>query len=206
MGQPAPGPIVLPTDVALAVRDTLKGWVPYYLARIDEQLDLDPGTTTPPRSWGVATDMDRWLEETPPALLVVCPGTVGDPERHGDAAAYGAWFRVNVGITAGGATEGGSWDLAGRLGAAVYTTIAQQADMGGLAADTRWGGMNVAETRNRKLVAAEAIALVRVDHIVATRGPLLPRVLPDPPTDPAAQTPTPSLARERVTVRRGNVD
>jgi hypothetical protein len=206
MGQPTPGPIVLPTDVALAVSETLKAWVPYYLARIDEQHDRDPGTTVPPTSWSLATELDRWLEETPPAALVVCPGTVGEPERHGDGASYGAWFRVNIGITAGGATEGGAWDLAGRHGAAVFTTIAQQADMGGLAADTRWGGMNIAETRNRKLMAVEAIALVYVRHIVATRGPLLPRVVPDPPTDQAAETPTPSSARERVTVRRGNVD
>jgi hypothetical protein len=206
MPQPSAGPIVLPTDVALAVKATLEEWVPFYLAEIDEQQGLERCTTKAPGSWNVATDMDRWLEETPPAGLIVCPGTEGAPEKHGPDASYGAWFRVNIGVTAGGATEEGSFDLGGRLGAAVYTTIAQQADIGGLAEDTRWGGMNVAPTRNRKLMAAECIALVHVRHVVATRGPLLPKIAPDPPCDPADLTPDVTDRRVVTTVRSGNID
>lgn len=204
MAVPSPGPIVLTSDVATAVKDTLEQWVPYYLSQIDEQLALDPCTTTPPRSYSVGAEMDRWLEETPPAVLVVCPGTAGDPERHGDDASYGAWFRVNIGITAGGATEEGVHDIGGRLGAAVFTTVAQQGDMGGLAQDTRWGGVNVAPTRNRKMVAAECIALVYVRKIVASRGPLLPRTPPAEPCGPADDVPVPSSHRVRVTAVGGD--
>lgn len=202
--QPDPGPIVLPTDVAMAVKATLEDWVPYYLGVIDEQHALARGTTKVP-SWTVSTDLDRWLEETPPAGLVVCPGTEGDPEKHGPKAAYGAWFRVNIGVTAGGATEEGSYELGGRLGGAVVYALAQQPDMGGLAMDTRWGGVQIAPTRNRKLMAAELPGLVYVHRIVETRGPLLPPLTPpDPPTGDPAAFPQPSDVRVRAIVTRGD--
>lgn len=178
---PDPGPIVLPTDVADVVRNTLETWVPYYLAGIDEQHDRDRGTTKAP-SWSASTDMDRWLEETPPAGLVVCTGTEGAHDKHGDDASYGAWFRVNIGVTASGATEAGAYDLGGRLAAAVVYVLAQQSDMGGLAQDAEWDGLQIAPTRNRKRMAAEIPARVYVRHVVATRGPLLPLEVPDTPS------------------------
>lgn len=194
MAQTSPGPIVLPSDVAFAVKDTLATWVPYYLREIDDQQGRDPGTTTPPRSWSVSTEMDRWLEETPPAGLVV-PGGLGDMERHGKDASYGGWFRVNIGISAGGATEEGIYDVASRLVMAVAATFAQQADMGGLAQDARFIDANTAPTRNRKLVAAEIITSVYVRRIVASRGPLLPL---DPESNDFDQ---PSDSRILVNVR-----
>lgn len=199
MPQPSPGLIVLPSDVEVAVRDTMRHWLPFYLAEIDEQQDRERGTTTIPRTWDVASDNDtRWLDETPPALLVVCPGTVDDPSLYGDAAAYGAWWQVNIGVTASGATEAGSRALAGRLAGAVTYTIAQQGDMGGLAERSRWRGVRTnVVARQRSVMAAEVLAHVYVRNVVATRG-LLPRTRPTDPTDPAAPTATASGVRVRT--------
>ena len=128
----SPGSIVLQSDIEAAVRDTLKLWMPFYLADIDEQQERDRGTTSPPRTWDIASDNDtRWLEETPPALLVACAGTVDEPELHGDQASYAATWQVNIGVAVGGATESGARDLAGRHAGAILYTLVQQPDMGG---------------------------------------------------------------------------
>lgn len=195
----APGPIVLQSDVEIAVRDTLKEWVPFYLADIDEQQGRQRGTTKAPRLWDIASEnATRWREETPPSLLVVCPGTVDDPKMHGDDAAYGAWFRVSIVVAAAGATEEGSRAVAGRHAGAILYTLAQQGDMGGLAQHTRWLGYGDAPSpRDRSVTEVEVLARVYVARVVSTRG-LLPRERPDDPTQPAPHTPTPSAVRVRV--------
>lgn len=199
MPQPTAGPIVLQSDIERAVRDTLKATVPFYLAEIDEQLGLARGTTKPPRTWGIASEDDRWLEETPPALLVVCPGTVDEPVKHGDRGSYGAWWQINIGVTVGGATEEGTRELAARHAGAVQLVLGQQADMGGLAADTVWQGTRSDVVgRERTLMACEVLAYVRIARVFDTRGGLVPRTLPPEPTSPAAPTPTPTGVRIRV--------
>ena len=185
MPQPTAGPIVLFSDIEVAVRDTLQAWVPFYLAEIDEQADppRPRGTTGAPRAYDVAhEDSQRWLEATPPSLLVVCRGTVDAPQRHGKDAAYGAWWQVNIAVTAGGATEAGTRDLAGRHAGAIYAVITQQPDMGGLCEDARWMGAQADPAdRNPDVLVAEIEAHVYVPHVIATRGPLIPRAsdLPD---------------------------
>jgi hypothetical protein len=194
-----PGPIVLPSDVEIAVRDVMQEWVPYYLGDIDEQSGRERGETAPPRTWDVASENDRWLEETPPALLVVCPGTVDEPDLHGKTGSYGAWWQVNIGVTAGGATEVGSRGLAGRHAGAVLYVLAQQRDMGGLAADVRWRGLRTdVVDRRRKLAACEVLAHVRIARVVDTRG-RLPHTVPNPKTDP--HSPDPDVSGTRVRVR-----
>lgn len=194
-----PGPIVLPYDVEVAVRDTLKRWVPFYLADIDEREGRERGTTRPPRTWDVASDNNtRWLEETPPALLVACPGTFGDPEPHNDEASYGAWWQGSVGIAVGGATVEGSRLLAGRHAAAITYVLAQQGDMGGLAEKTVWLGMRSDVVgRSRDVIACEVPWRLYIRRVVDTRG-LIPRDLPEVPTDPADPTPLATGSRVRV--------
>jgi hypothetical protein len=197
-----PGPIVLHSDIEAAVRDTMRHWVPHYLADIDAQQGRARGTTQKPRTWDIASDNDtRWLEETPPRLLVACPGTIGEPELHGDAGSYGAWWQGSIGIAVGGATEAGSRALAGRHAGAILYTLAQQGDMGGLAAQTRWGGTRTdVAGRDRNVVACEVPFRLYVERVVDTRG-LIPRDLPAVPTDPAAPTTLVSGSRLRVTGR-----
>jgi len=202
MAEIDPGPIVLPSDVELAVRDTLQEWVPFYLADIDRQQQRAAGTTRPPRTWDIASDGERWMEETPPALLVACPGTVGDPALEGPDGHYSAVYQVNVGVTAGGATEQGTRALAGRYAGAIIYTLGQQGDMGGLADATWWRGVRTdVIARQRTLMATEVLAHVRIARVIATRGPHLPQTRPVDPTDPPLPSRTPSGLRVRVTPR-----
>ncbi|MEH3055500.1 MAG: hypothetical protein PGN13_16100 [Patulibacter minatonensis] len=204
MAEPSPGPIVLSTDIERAVRDTLKHWVAFYLADIDEQHDRERGTTVVPRYWSIASESGaKWLEETPPALVVACPGTMDAPVLHGKDAHYGAWWRVNIGVTAKGASEDGARDIASRYAGAVRYVLGQQGTMGGLVERTAWLGEATAEVkRERSLMAAEVSAAVFVSNVMQTRG-LLPRVRPTDPKQPAEPTPTPSRVVIR-TVPRSN--
>jgi len=199
--QPAPGPIVLPSDVERAVVAQLRAWVPYYLARVDEAQGLAPGTTKRPRHYDAASDNDRrWMEETPPSVLVVCPGTVSEPEQHGAAASYAAWWQVNVAVTASGATEAGSRELASRLGGAIVYAVTQQGDMDGVVQKTAWKGMRTdVISRQRPVMACEVACECFIRRVVDTRGPTIPTVAPIDPTDPADLLPQPDSLRVTVT-------
>lgn len=193
------GPIITGGDIEQAMAATLKAWVPFYLARIDEALDLVAGTTQPPLVYGVSSAMHRWAEQVPPALIVVSPGLVGTPEMHGDSGGYTATWQVNIGVTVGGATEDGSRALAHRHAAAVRYVLAQQGSLDGLALATWWVGeqYDVVEAR-RSLMAAEVLAHVQVGRTVDTRGDL-PGIPPVDPLPPYPPTPTASGRRIRTT-------
>lgn len=182
-------------DVELAVLENLKLWLPHYLADIDEEKGLERGTTRVPRSWDVGSELERFPEQAPPALIVVAPGIVKS-ERHGADAWRTGTFDVRVIVLAGGATLKGTRDLADRHAAAVMKLLEQQADQGGLAQDTWLSADNPLSTRvitnrkRRRLAAFEVRALVQIQRVFKTRG-LIPRTVPTPPTDPAEPTPTP---------------
>lgn len=188
-----PGPVFLPSNLERAVCGTLREWLPYYLSVVDEQEGLDPGTTTAPRFYDAASDDEkRWQEETPPAVLVISPGTTGDPERHGNKAEYGAWWQVNIAVTAGGATEAGSRDLASRLGGAITLVVAQQGDFGETVDRTEFKGIRIDKLdRERSKMIAEVVCECWIPSVVSTRGPLKPLEAPSDPTDPAAPIPQP---------------
>lgn len=200
MLQPDPGPILLQSDIERAISQMLSDWVPYYLAEVDEQQGLDRGTTEKPRFYDAASDNERrWLEETPPAVLIICPGTTRKPERHGDRACYGAWWQVNIGVTAAGATEQGSRILADRLGGAIMAAMVQQGDMGGLVERTEWLGRRTEMNRQRPVMTCEIAAECYIRNVVDTRGPQIPTTLPSTPTGPADPLPQPDSTRVVVT-------
>lgn len=172
------GPNITGGDVEQVVVETLKEWLPYFLARVDEEHDLDPGTTIEPLSYNVSSHLSRWTEMAPPALVVVSPGLAGDPEIVGEHGSYMATWRISVGVTVGGATEVGSRALAHRYAAAVRNALVKKPVF-----DATWWVGEQYDTINpdrRSLIAAEIVFHVQVIRAVDTRG-----VFPDePPTDP----------------------
>jgi hypothetical protein len=188
-----PGSVFLPATLERAVCETLREWMPFYLSRVDEQEGLDPGTTHAPRFYDAASDDERrWQEEVPPAVLVISPGTTGDPELHGNKAEYGAWWQVNIAVTAGGATEAGARDLASRLGGAIVFVVAQQGDFGETVTRTKFLGIRIDKLdRERAKMIAEVVCECWIPDMVSTRGPLKPLEAPTDPTDPAPPIPQP---------------
>lgn len=187
------GPIVLDGDVEHAALETLQGWLAFYLARIDADLERAQ-PTPPPRSWSAASDGERWDEETPPALLVFTPGPSAG-ERHGPRRSYRATWPVNVGVTVGAATERGTRALAGIYGAAIRLALSQHPDLGGLAQSTRWlGARSDVLPRQRRHLAVEVAFEVQVARVMDTRGV----TLPSEPGDPGSTPPVPVGHRIRV--------
>lgn len=195
------GPIILNGDVELAVLQMLRGddpdgttgWLAFYLAQIDAERGRQEPTPLP-LSWATASEGTRWDEETPPALLVFTPGPTAGP-RHGPRASYRATWPVNVGITAGGATESGTRMLANIYAGAVQLALPQHADLGGLAARTSWlGSRSDVLPRNRKMLAAEIALEVEIARVIDTRG----LTLPSDPTDPGSTPPVPVGQRIRI--------
>lgn len=195
-----PGSVFLASKLERAVCETLKEWMPYYLTVVDEQEGLEPGTTHPPRFYDAASDDEkRWQEEVPPAVLVISPGTTGDPERHGNQGAYGAWWQLNIAVTAGGATEPGARDLASRLGGAITLVVAQQGDFGETVKETLFRGIRIDKLdRERAKMIAEIACECWIPNIVSTRGPLRPLEAPEVPSDPAAPIPQPDSVSVRA--------
>lgn len=201
--QPSPGPIVQHADLERAVCETLADWVPFYLAHLDDEAGRDRGATRAPRYYDAASDDNRrWMEEAPPSVLVISRGTINDPERHGDNATYGAWWQVNIAVTASGATEAGSRDLASRLGAAITYVVAQQGDFGEFVERTEWRGTQLDQLdRERPVMIAEVAAECWIPSVVSTRGPTIPRVLPADITSPADPIPQPDSATVDTEIR-----
>lgn len=173
------GPIFLDTDVEQHVADTCELWMPYYLGRADEGAGLEPGTTLIPRSYDVSNDEARWPEQTPPALLVVCPGTIGDLTLSGAVGALNGWLQVNISVSAGGADEAGTRALAHRYCAALREILMHQVRGELVDRIEMLGWRHDLIVRRRKLAASGVRAALRVPRILQTLGDF-----PDQPPGP----------------------
>lgn len=152
----------------------------------------------PPRSYTAAAGLDRWAEDQLPAVVVVCPGTVGRPElREGT---YSAAFGLVLGLYCSAATEGSTHELVRLWCAAARTCLAQAPSLGGLCSDLVLLDESYAElpVDGRRSVAAGTVAWeARVDAISdAYAGPLLGTAPPDNQPWPGVQST--SVAVERL--------
>lgn len=104
------GPITDDGRAEDRVLEQLRVWMPFYLERVDAARGLPEGTSPAPHDskYFLTSFEERWAEQTPPAVLVVSPGTLGELELHGPRGTIAQWQQVNVTITVGGATEEGT--------------------------------------------------------------------------------------------------
>ena len=191
------GPLVVETDVDLAVIRTLRLWVPTYLAQIERERDLANRTLArpTPQSYTNVLEDDEFPDQWMPVVVVTTAALDGDPEMDGIGMIHGGWRVVVTAITRG-RTPGEARAIASLLGGAVKRCLVNQQDLGGFASETRLrGGGRVAPVadstgQDRYLTAAINNYTVFVDAIVqAGVGPYLPDPEgpyddPDPAGDP----------------------
>lgn len=126
------GPIVVASDVEDALTETLKLWLPTYLAEMERLTARAPGDLPEIRSYSKVNRFRRLPQEQLPAAVVVSPGLASAPVVFGDGK-IGAWWRLGVAVVCSGSTAEASNELAKLYGAAIRTLLVQRPDLGGAA-------------------------------------------------------------------------
>ena len=181
------GRILTGEQVEDAVVATLQLWMETYLAEVERQTSRPLRSLPLPRSYQVAQEFMKWPEEIIPAVVVVSPGTDGDPVMRGDGR-YEATWTVGVAIVVAAATRNDTHSLAMAYSAAVRAALTQRPSLGGFAAGTTWGGESYDDLPSedaRSLQAGYQIFNVTVEDVMNARGGP-PAAVPavDPYVDP----------------------
>lgn len=176
------GTLFVPEDLEKATRDLLNLWLPTYLSEVERQQEVEPGKIARPKFIGTSVEADLWPGEELPAIIVVAPGTSGEPDRE-DGAKWAAWYQVTVACLVQAPDEISVRALTGFYSAAVRGAILQHPSLGGFAEGTWWLGEDyegaAGTDRNRTRGAVIMHFRSKVTGIVdGSTGPLAP--------DPAA--------------------
>lgn len=174
------GRIIDAADVEKAALDTLVRWAPTYLAEVGRQNGFASSDLPAVASWAVAHDAHTRLpEQVPPAVIVVCPGLAGKPQRQGDGS-YLARFALGFAVVVGADER-----VAKLYTAAFRVALLQHSSLGGFADGMEWldEQYDPVPTKDRRTLnagRAEFIVDVR-DALNAKGGPVEPDASPDTP-------------------------
>lgn len=180
------GPIIHAGQVEDAAAATLELWLPTYLREIERQHSRDQLALPDPKSWLIYSQADRpedWPESGLPAILLMCPGLKGAPEREG-AGSYRARWDLQAGAVVSASRPAQTRQLAQLYGAAIRAAILQHPGLGGFAQAVTWtdesnGDMSPVDSRS---LGYTSVAFAVDVHAVvdAAGGPLLPDASADP--------------------------
>lgn len=196
------GDILTGADVEDAVVDHLKAWSPTYLAELERQAERTPESLPAVRSWNVVpSEPDKWPENQLPAVLVVSPGIIGEPQEQGDGKVVVTW---NIGIAAicSAKSEDGTRRNARLYLAHLRAILIQHPKFADFAQDTEWLGEAydsvIPQEYRRSLSGAQTTFAVQVaDVIDRYGGPSEP--LADPYEEPSDW---PTVATTEVTAEK----
>lgn len=186
------GPLVVETDVDLAVVSTIKLWMPTYLSRVEVERSLGNGFLSRPKPDAFANtlDDDEFTDHPLPAIIVTTASTVARPEKDGNGMHFAAW-NVVVSAICRGRTAPESRAMASLYGGCVRRIMLQQQDLGEFAGEVDWTSSNVAPVattgQGRYLAAGINTFSIYVDEVVQSgTGPLVTdEDTPYPPADPS---------------------
>jgi len=195
------GPFVGPAHVRDAVEATLNLWAATYVGEAVRQTvgrNLNPPLTS----------FEDWVNEPgitglnptmAPRYVVAVPGTVGDPQRHGDGT-YRAIWQVLVNVWMWGPDYQTTEDYLGYYLVALRMALCQHPSLGGFAESTHWAGERYAQaappTAFHTWGHGVLTVLVTVDGVLnAYAGP---STVPANPATPPV--PPPAVTSEHVTV------
>lgn len=123
------GNIFTAYDLERAVIDLVKAWMPAYLGKIERLQSLAGGSLPIPRSYEIIQEFDSFAEEQIPKIIVISPGTAGEPIREGDGT-YKMTFILRIGIVVSASTRADTSRVARLYAAAVRTLILQHKGLG----------------------------------------------------------------------------
>lgn len=186
------GPLFVPEDLEKAVRDLLVTWLPSYFYEVERQQGIEPNKIARPKTYLTSVEADAFPGEEFPVIIVVAPGTVGDPERL-NGGKYASWYQVTVACLVQTPNEVSTRALASYYAAAVRGAVLQHGSISGTVSGTDWLGEEYEGTdRNRTRAAMLVHFRVKVEEIV------------DPQNGP--KTPPPEVPPGWTTVQEVSVD
>lgn len=197
MTDPIYGPILSPVDVQVAVRTTIKQWVATYLAVVERLNDLDPKKLPHPKSYVLKDDgtLTKRPEDQTPSVVILCPGTAGDPVMDGEGL-YRVPWAVSVAAIVSARDQETSSDVAKFYAAAIRALLVQQGSLGGFAASTRWRGERNDDLRSeddRTLAVGVNVFEVLVRDVVQKGAGLT-----EPPDEPYEEAEPPTVDEVEV--------
>jgi len=130
------GPIVTGADVRDAAMDTLKLWMPSYLGEVSVNASKGRCDLPKYRSWRSSVEVEHWPEDQLPGCIVVSPGLLPSPEKHGSR--YNAEWAIAVASIVSGNDWDSTMDLVNYYTAAARSALLQHPSLGGYALGIRW--------------------------------------------------------------------
>lgn len=188
------GPLGHSGQITAAAKTHLQAWLPAYLAEMERQTGRDPQDLPIARAWRTAAEIDQWLSDVPPAVLIACPGTLDTRMAERRAARnfrgyHADWdLRVAVIVEVGG--TGDPDELAGIYGAAIRAALMQHPTLTDDIRVSAWTGEILDDVPSRQ---SQTLGMAINHFTVQTRG-LLPTTggPSEPPDDPYAVPPDPT--------------
>jgi hypothetical protein len=177
------GDIIDVDTIEQAARATLEAWLPSHLAHQERRKGLPARTIPLPRSWPTVDEFDPEPHEQLPSIVLVSPGTVGEPERRQGGRIRATW-RLEIVFAVAARDERQARMIRSVYAAAIRSALEQgDPTLGGVAERTRWAGDEHAIGRSQGDRSPRA--LVEVDFQVTVNDVLNPRLGPsEPPGDP----------------------
>lgn len=184
------GPLVSASDVEEGVIAHLRLWLPAYLREVDRRYDIEEPGLPSIRSYSTVNEFKKWPEEQIPAVIVISPGTDGEPKREGDGT-YRTKWTVGTAVVVSARDQASTNRIAKLYGLAVRAAILQHQKLGELNAESvEWNAErydNVRRESNRTIAAANLIFGVQIRGTInSLAGPIVPP--PDPSADPELDT------------------
>lgn len=180
------GPMVDGTMVEIAAEETIKIWLPTYLAEYERRHDIPAKTLPALRSFASATEFDHWPEEQLPGCIVISAGLLSPPERYGDGMMSAEWA-CGVAVLTSGQDRTQSLRLAKIYIACIRWLMLQHPSLGGFATEVRWVDEtydDMAPEMDRTLANGILQLGVRVENVVDARTGPITVPTPDPYTPP----------------------
>jgi hypothetical protein len=182
------GPYITGGDVEHAVLDTLRLWLPSYLADGERKHDLEPGAVPEPRGWTVTgRSLEKFTSDQLPCVIVMAGGILSRPLAAGMPGALTGIWSLDVGVIFNAA-----WGQDSRTYAQLYiravSLIMLQRPLENLLSAVNFNGEQYDEldfSQTRTYSAALAAFTIEVDGILNKDGGPPPFVgPPDVPTSP----------------------
>lgn len=185
------GTLVGASDVEEALLAQLQLWIADYLAEVERQHGLAPGTWPLPRSWLISSDVEKMPEDQLPAVILASPGLTDPPLADGRGIYTARWL-VTLGVMVSARGNRLALRLARLYVLALRAIATQQPALSGLAVrrvewlDERYRRLDSIDDRT-VCIAEVDVAVEVADVTTRNAGPLVPILPPTPPD----QTPPP---------------